>query len=539
MTARVLAWVLGIGLTLGAPAVAAPLDVLIRGGTIYTGAEAEPFVGDVGIRGDRIVYVGPARRMKATKVVEARGMVVAPGFIDPHTHPDAYIGSDDPQRRLNAPWITQGVSTIVIGPDGIGSPEAGDEARALAGRGIGTNIIPLVGFSPIWTRVVGDKAQRPTPEQLNQMKALVAKGMCQGAAGFSTGLFYAPQSYATTEDVIALAREAAVRGGLYDTHQRDESSYSIGLLASLSEVIRIGREAHMPVHIAHLKALGVDMQGMAPQIVALINQARAEGVDVTADQYPWLASGSNLEASLVPRWAVDGGVAALRARFDDPATLAKIRVEMAENLRRRGGADSLLLTSDDRPWTGQTLAAVAKGWGVDPIDAAIRILRHDPLDPAASTRIVQNDLSGSVASFNMAPADVELIMQQPWVVTSSDGSDGHPRQFATFPQKYAVYVREKHVIDLKNFIRHSTGQTADIYRLEKRGYLRPGYFADVVVLDPDGYAPRADYVHPRELSVGVKALFVNGTLSVEAGQPTGAVAGRALLRTPPAGTCGG
>lgn len=522
-------------------AAAAPrhVDTLIKGGTIYSGGEGAAFVGDVAILGDKIVYVGPSAAISADHVVAARGLIVAPGLIDAHSHPDTYIRSKDARQRWNAPWLTQGVSTIVIGVDGIGNPEVASEAGQLAASGIGTNIVPFVGFGAVRQRVLHDEARPPSPAELQEMKGLVAKAMCEGATGLSTGLFYAPQSFATTEEVIAVTREVGLRGGMYDTHQRDESTYTVGLLASVGEAIRIGREAGTPVHFAHLKALGVDVQGQAPEIIALIDQARASGVDVTADQYPWLASGSSLEAALVPRWAVDGGVEAMFHRFDDPASLARIQSEMRENLRRRGGPESILLTSADRAWTGKTLAAVATEWSVTPEDAAIRILRYHPPGQVASTtpRVVQNGDNGSIASFNMSDPDVDLIMKQPWVVTSSDGSDGHPRQYATFPQKYSVYVRARHVIDTANFIRHSTGLTADIYKLDRRGYLKAGYFADVLILDPDAYRPRADYVHPKVLSVGVKALWVNGRLSVEDSQVTGAAAGRALLRSPPPAGC--
>jgi len=503
-------------------------DVVIRGGTIYTGAEEPPLTGDVEIAGDRIIYVGPSRGTVAARVIDASGKIVAPGFIDAHTHPGTYIRSDDAQQRLNLPWLAQGVSTIVDGVDGYGSPDIAEEARKLEAGRIGTNVVPFVGFGAVRTRVLGEEDRAPTGQELEQEKALVAKAMCEGATGFSAGLFYAPQSFATTEEVIAVAREAGKRGGMYDTHQRDESSYSIGLIASTQEAIRIGREAGMPVHFAHLKALGVDLHGQAPQLISTIEAARAAGQDVTADQYPWLASGTSVDAALVPRWAVDGGYASMIARFDDPATLERIKGEMRENLRRRGGAESMLLTSAGHPWTGRTLAQMGEEWQLDPIDAAIRILR---VPNAGRT----GPAGSAVASFNMADADVDLIMQQPWVVTSSDGSDGHPRQYATFPQKYQTYVRQRQVISLSDFIRRSTGLTADMYRIAERGYLRPSYFADVVVLDPEGYQPRADYVNPRVPSVGVTALLVNGQLALENGAPTGAAPGRVLLRPKPEG----
>lgn len=507
------------------------VDVIIRGGTIYDGGEGAPFVGDVAIRGDQIVHVGPPGGFTAPRIVDAKGMIVTPGFIDPHTHADGFLRSPDKATRVNAAWLNQGVTTVMIGVDGSGTPDVAADAAKLETSGIGTNVVSFVGFGPVRQRVLGQDARAPDAAELGRMKALVAKGMCEGAVGLSTGLFYAPQSFATTGEVVAVAREAAVRGGIYDTHQRDESSYSIGLLGSVQEVIDIGRQAGMPVHFAHLKALGVDVHGQAGAVIAAIEKARADGIDVTADQYPWLASGSNLDASLLPRWAVDGGGKPLLKRLDDRATLAKIRDEMQENLRRRGGAGALLLISEGYPWTGQTLEQVAAQWKLDSRDAALRIIRGSV---EAKARGESGGGTG-VASFNMAEADVDLLMKQPWMVTASDGSEGHPRMFATFPEKYVRYVRERRVIDLKAFIRQSTGRTADIYKLDRRGYLRAGYFADVLVFDPEGYAPRADYVRPRELSVGVDKLFVNGELAVDGSRATGVAAGRALLRPRPPG----
>lgn len=511
-----------------------PVDVVIRGGSIHIGGTGAPIVGDVEISGDRITYVGPSRGSRAARTIDAAGKIVAPGFIDAHTHPDSYIRSADKAVRTNLPWLAQGVATIVIGNDGYGTPDIAKDAARFRAGGIGTNVVPLVGFGAVRTRVLGQADRAPTPAELDAEKALVASAMCEGAHGLSTGLFYAPQSFAKTDEVIAVAREAGKRGGLYDTHQRDESSYSIGLLASTREVIRIGREAGMPVHISHLKALGVDVHGQAPQLIAEIEAARRGGVDVTADQYPWNASGSSLDAALLPRWAVDGGYTVLLARLADAATLARIKAEMAENLRRRGGAASLLLTSTGRPWTGKTLEAMAASWAIDPIDAAIRIIRTPAAKGTGPAANATGPAGAAVASFNMADADIDLIMRQPWVMTGSDGSDGHPRQYATFPRLYAEYVRKRRVIDLATMIHRSSGAVADLYHLPRRGYLRPGYHADVVVLDPGRYAPRADYVHPRVPAAGVDALFVNGVLALADGKATGATAGRVLLRPRPA-----
>ena len=513
-----------------ASAAPEPADVVIRGGTVHDGSAGAPYIGDVAIKGDRIVYVGTGAPMTAARTIDASGMIVTPGFIDPHTHADGFLRAPDAATRVNAAWLHQGVTSVMIGVDGSGTPNVGDDARKLTASGVGTNIVPFVGFGAVRQRVLGQAARAPDAADLARMQGLVAKAMCEGATGLSTGLFYAPQSFAKTEEVIAVAREAAKRGGLYDTHQRDESSYSLGLLGSVREVLTIGREAGMPVHFAHIKALGVDLQGQAQAVINLIEAARAAGQAVTADQSPWVASGTSLDAALLPRWAVDGGDAALLKRLDDPAALARTRADMAENMRRRGGAASLLLISEGFEWTGKTLEGLAQAWQVDPRDAALRIIR----DSIAGRAAGRQGRGTGVASFNMAQADVDLLMQQPWVVTSSDGSDGHPRMFASFPEKYRRYVKERPVITLTDFIHRSTGRTADICKLAGRGYLRSGYYADVAVIDPEKFVPRADYLKPRELSDGVAHLFVNGTAALADGKATAALPGRVLLRPMPA-----
>ncbi len=510
-------------------------DVLITGGTIYDGSAAKPFTGDVAIAGDKIIYVGPKAPMSAKRTIDAHGMIVSPGLIDAHTHSDHFLNSADPKQRAVPAWVTQGVSTVFIGVDGAGPPGLKAEFDRYKAQGVGTNVVSYVGFGTIRKMVIGDAARAPTADELAKEVALTVQGMCQGAIGLSTGLFYAPQNFAKTDEVIALAKEAGARGGIYDTHQRDESSYSIGLMASSKEVLQIGREGHIPVHYSHIKALGHDVWGKSGELIKLIDDARASGQNVTANNYPWLASHTGLDAALIPRWASDGGAAAMLKRFDDPALMARIKKEMAENLDRRGGAQTLLLTSGEADgantskgpppaWSGKYLSDLAKEWKMDPLDAAIRILR-------------ESHGHASVVSFNISEADLENFMKQPWVVTSSDGGPGHPREYATFPTKYAVYVKQKHVIDTGFFIRHSSGLTADIFKLDRRGYLKPGYFADVLVFDPNSYVPKADYVHPAVLSEGVQELFVNGVAAVDNGKMTGSLSGRPLPHTPTPGTC--
>lgn len=509
-----------------ANAANAPADYIITGGTVYTGADQPPTIADVVVAGDRIVYIGPnaSGRYDAKNTINAKGKIVSPGFIDGHAHAEDNLESPDARTRVNEPWLYQGATTLLIGVDGGGTPDIADQAAQFGRSGIGSNVVPYVGFGNIRQRILKNEDRAPTAAELEQMKALVARGMCQGAVGFSTGLFYSPQFYAKTEEVIELAKEAARRGGIYDTHQRDESSYTTGLMASVAEVIRIGREAQMPVHFTHIKALGIDVQGKAPEVIAAINAARAQGIEVTANQYPWSASGTGVQASLIPRWAEDGGRAALLKRFDDPAQLEKIRTEMRDNLRRRGGPESLLLISSNQEWTGMTLGQLGAKWKVEPIDAAIRIIKT-------------GQEGGSVASFNMSEADIAAFMRQPWVISSSDGGGNHPRTVASYQRKYEKYVRTDKVITEAEFIRSSTGRAADIYRLENRGYLRVNYFADITVFDPNAFKQRADYVNSKVLSEGVDTVLINGKPAMLSGKATGELHGRVILRRPPAGTC--
>src|SRR5690606_13363212 len=290
-----------------------------------------------------------------------------------------------------------------------------------------------------------------------------------------------------------------------------------GLMGSIEEALEIGRRAQLPVHVAHIKALGADVHGSAGAVIARIERARAQGQRVTADQYPWLASSTSLGAALLPRWAADGGRPALLARLDDAATAARIRAEMRDNLQRRGGADAILMTGSGWPWSALTLQQFAERLGSDAIEAALHIIRDGGTEQADSAQ--------RIASFNMRRDDVDLFMRQPWVLTASDGGDGHPRQHASFPEKYARFVAADQVITLRDFIHRSTGLTAKTFGLQERGFLRPGHFADVLVFDPQRYLPKADYVNPHVLSEGVEHLFVNGVAMIDAGQAAHALPG--------------
>ena len=499
----------------GAVEAGAPrLDLLLRGGQVIDGTGAPARRADVGVIGDRIVLVGDGSGRAAARVVDVAGLIVVPGFIDPHTHAGSDVASDDAATRANLNYVTQGVTTVFIGNDGEGRPDIAARFGEMDRRGVGVNVIGYVGFGAVRSAVVGQDDRAPTPVELERMKSLVAGAMCEGAVGFSTGLYYAPQSFADTGEVIALAREAATRGGVYDSHLRDEGSDNIGLLAAVKEALRVGREAGMPVHFAHIKALGVDVQGKAAEVIAIIEAERAKGLSVTADQYPWAASGTRVSNALLPRWAMNGGEAALKVRLADPALRARLVVDITDNLRRRGGPASLLLTSG--PFAGQRLGELAAAWKVHPVEAAIRVVRDEG--------------DARLASFNMAEADIAAFAVQPWVMTGSDGSLGHPRKYGTYPLAWTRFVTQGRLLTAEQYVRRSSGLVADTFGVEGRGYLSPGKFADIVVFDPATFAAAADYEHPTRLSTGVRWALVNGRPAIEDGRPTLALAGKGLRR---------
>ena len=495
------------------------VDLLVRGGFVIDGTGTPGRIADVAVRGDRIVFIGDASRASLTpkRTIDARGLVVAPGFIDAHTHTQGDLGSADAKQRANLAYLMQGVTTVVTNNDGGGDIDIGKTLGAWTKNGIGTNAALFVPQGSVRNAVLGMSDATPTSAQLDSMRAIVRRGMEHGAIGMSTGLYYAPGSYASTNEVIELAKIAAQYGGIYDTHLRDESSYTIGLIGAVNETIRIGREAKIPVHISHIKALGTDVWGQSDSVIALMRAARANGIEATACQYPYTASGSSVGASLLPRWAEVGGRDSLRARIADPATRARLTSEMERNLVRRGGASSLLISSTrDTTILGKTLEQIATARRESPIDAALQIVQ-------------QGD--ASVASFNMNEKDIEKFMVQDFITTCSDGSAGHPRKYGTFPKLLHEYVFVKHVLTLPQAIRRSSATPATILRLRHRGVLAVGNYADVIAFDSATVRDRSTYQQPTLLAVGMKYVLVNGTLAIDRGNYTGALAGKALNRS--------
>ncbi|WP_281557336.1 amidohydrolase family protein [Thalassomonas sp. RHCl1] len=490
----------------------ASADILITGGRVYTGTGTYEQMLDIAVCGEKIcgLYPSGSKKITAAQVINARGKIVSPGFIDPHTHTLEELSSRDKNHNLN--YLTQGVTTVVNGNDGAGPVDIAKMAKVLEANGIGTNVALLVGHGSVREQVMGRAPRFATDQELEQMSALLHQAMQAGALGFSTGLYYVPGSFANTEEVITLAKIASQYKGIYDTHLRDESTFNIGFSAALDEAIHIAQNADIHLHLAHIKALGVDVWGQSTDAIKKIEQAQASGVSISADQYPWLASGTLLHSAVMPKWVMADSKQAFFKRLNNPELAGKLRSEITENIRRRGGPGSLLITAfKDSALVGLTLEQVAKMRAVDSVTAAIALVQEGDV---------------RVASFNMSPEDVENFMVQPWVVTSSDGTNGHPRKYASFPKKYQEYVVKKGLLTLGEFIKKSSGQTAKILGLQDRGILATGYQADIIVFDGENLAANADFSHWNKYSSGVEYVLVNGQLVIKQGVYTDKLAGK-------------
>lgn len=508
-----------------APAAAqqtAPYDILIVNGRVLDGTGNPWYRADIAVSGDRIVAVGDLSGATATRVIDANGLYVAPGFIDVHTH--AGRGLATPELSHAEPLLAQGITTALLNPDGGGPVDLDRQRDDLLRDGLGVNAALLVPHGSIRRTVLGMDDRAPTPEELARMKDFVRAGMEAGAFGMSSGPYYAPGSFATTEELIELAKVTSPFGGVYTSHIRDEADYSIGVVAAVDEVIRIAREAGVRGVATHLKALGPHVWGFSAALATRIERARADGVEVFADQYPYTASATGLTAALVPRWVQAGGEDSLLQRLATPSVRTRIRAAMVENLARRGGADRIQFRSHDadRSIEGRTLAAVAAERGLEPVDLALRLVEAG---------------GAGIVSFNMSDADVEHLMRQSWMMTSSDGDlvpmdrgVPHPRIYGAFPRKIRVYVVEKGIIDLANAVRSMTTLPATVFRVSDRGALQVGMAADIVVFDVGRVADHATYADPHRLSEGMVYVVVNGQVTVDDTKMTGVRAGQVLRR---------
>ncbi len=499
-------------------------DVLIRGGVVVDGTGKPRRSADVAIRDDRIVAVGEiAADATAAKLIDATGKIVAPGFIDPHTH--AADGITSEKLAAAAPILYQGITTILINPDGGGPGDLRHQSALLARHVPGVNVGQMIGHNGVRIEVMGYANRRPTAAEQQRMEALVAAAMDQGAFGLSSGPFYVPGKYSDTAEIVGLAKVAArYRGAFHTSHIRDESSYNIGVLGAIGELIQVSREAKLPGIVTHIKVLGPSVWGKSADAIGMIDAARAEGLSIWADQYPYSASGSGLQPALMPGWAQEGGQEAIAKRLRDPAQRARIRAEMAENLARRAGANAIMIRryAADPSLEGRRLDEIARSRAQDPLDTAIDMI-----------------IAGGapIVSFNMSEQDIEALMKQPWMMTSTDGNlvefgtgAEHPRGYGAFPRKIRRYALERNVISLEQAIHASTGLTAKVLGISDRGELRPGAYADVVVFDPETIRDTATYEKPHAYAEGMDHVLVNGRPAITDGRLVANRAGRVLRR---------
>ncbi len=542
---------ISISSKLPAQAQAPAFDILIINGHIIDGTGSPWYSGDIGIRDGKVAAIGRLTDAPRKRTIDAHGKVVAPGFIDMLGQSEMTILVDP---RLPSK-IYQGITSEITGEgssiaplnDAILQSDRSDYDHykinpdwrtfrqyfaRIEKQGMGINLASYVGATQVRRIVLGDYDKQPTPAQLDQMKSLVRDAMKDGAVGVSTSLEYAPAPYAKTDELIALATEGGKFGGIYATHMRNESDT---VLESIDETLRIGREAHVPVEIWHLKVAGKSNWGRMPEVVAKINAARAAGADVTADTYAYTAWGNGFSA-FIPPWAHDGGTAKLVERLKDPATRERIRKDMLtpskdwdNEWQEIPGPDAIMISDVEKPellpLQGKRLSEIAKLWNKDPMDALFDLLIQDP--------------STGVAVFGMSQPDVTLALQQPWVSVDND-SEGtspegilgqahpHPRAYGTFPRVLRKYVREDKVLTLEDAIRKFSALPAQRMGLTDRGVLKLGMWADVVVFDPATIRDRATFDNPNQFSEGMEYVLVNGVPVIEEGQMTGKLPGKVL-----------
>jgi len=533
-------------------AAVTPFDLVITNGHIVDGTGSPWYSGDVGIRDGRIAAVGNLSAAARKRSIDAKGRIVAPGFIDMLGQSETTILVDP---RLPSK-IYQGITSEITGEGGSAAPLndaiiANDRPvyrhykinpdwrtfrqyfSRLEKQGMGINLGSYVGATEVRRMVLGDADVQPTPEQLEEMKTLVRDAMRDGAVGVSTSLEYAPAPYAKTEEIIALASEASKFGGIYATHMRNEGD---SVLESIDEAVRIGREAHIPVEIWHFKVAGKANFGRMPELVARVNKARAEGVDVEADTYAYTAWANSMSA-FVPPWAHDGGDAKLIERLKDPATRARIRKDMETPSKDwdnewdeiRGPEDVMIGVVQNpalKELQGKRLSEVAKILNKDPLDALLDLL-------------IEDKAGTNCAVFGMSEHDVALALEQPWVSVDNDSSgtspEGilgeehtHPRAYGTFPRILRKYVREEKKLTLEEAIRKFSALPAQRMRLTDRGVLKQGMWADVVVFDPETVRDLATFDDPNRLSEGMEYVLINGVPVIENGKMTGALPGKVL-----------
>lgn len=494
-------------------------DVVLANGLIIDGSGDPAVAGSVAIKGDAIVAVGQFETSGTPYRIDCAGLVIAPGLIDLHNHSDVQIV--DPKYRLNTNFLTQGCTTVVTGNCGSGPIDVADYYSKIEQHGAGTNIAHLLAHGSLREKVVGVDDRKAKAEELAEMRRLAEVAMTDGAWGMTSGLIYVPGAYADTDELVAISEVVARHGGIYASHVRDEG---LQLLTSVSELLEIGRRAKLPVHLSHFKASGRDAWGLARQAVSVIEQARAAGQIVTADQYPYVASSTSLDATLLPPWARAGGRDKLVERLADPELGPRIRAEITDALARKedGRAIRIARYAPRPEFIGRDLVQLAESENVSTLDLVLQIVREG---------------GASVVHFSMDEGEVRDLMQLPWVATASDGraelpgpDKPHPRLYGTFPRKIGLYSIQDHVLPLEQAVRSASGLAADILGLQDRGYLRVGQAADIVAFNPETYRDTATFDDPHQYATGVEYLLVNGTLAMARGHITGALAGKPLRK---------
>ncbi len=520
-------------------------DIVLRGGRVFDGT-GNPWVRvDIAVSDGRIAAVGRLGEVAAGREIDVDGLYVMPGIIDMHSHANSGFNNEDPRARATINNLTQGITTVLIGEGG--SPwgndgSIGDKAEEWSRNGIGTNAAMLVGIGSVRRQVLDSVDATPTAGQLAEMRALVREAMEGGAFGFSSALDYWNGHFATTEEIIALAEEVAPFGGLYVSHIRSEGTRSLWWVEShpsprvthldaVEEIIEVGRAAGIPVHILHIKSTGIPFWGKSREATALIEAARAEGIDVTANQYPYTSSGPDRNTQLF-KWEPYLGEAArelerpermaqIQERMqDDPLFAAQVEKDVYHEILARGGADHMWITRFEAnpAYVGKTLEELAA-------------LRQESLFEVG--KHLQLDNVARIQSYSMVEADIERYMTRDYIATATDGGAAgdraHPRSYGTFPRTLRRYVLDKEVITLPFFVRKVTSLPASILGLKDRGMIAEGHRADIMVFDPDAIGDRATF-EENVYSEGVEYVLVNGVLAIDGGQFTGELAGEVILR---------
>ncbi len=519
-------------------------DLIIRNGQIIDGSGAPARKLDVGIVGDKIVEMGDLQNAQATRIIDATGHFVTPGFIDIHTHTDETIFVNP---RMESK-VQQGVTTELAGNCGVSAaPLLGAALDDMQHRlnelgpvevnwssmaqhldhiehlGVSANYATLVGHSQLRASVMGYAMRAPTADELEQMKRLTLRSLEEGAWGMSSGLIYPPSSYAKTDELIALGRVVAAQDGIYASHIRNEGDR---LFQAVGEALTIGRRAGVRVQLSHHKAAGRSNWGKVHTSLEMIERARAKGIQACADQYPYVASSTGL-AAVLPGWAHEGGVAKMLERLADPETRKRIAADAKVKAR---DWDSIMVVgcTDDRSLQGRTIRQIAEQWSEDPAEAICDLL-------------VANDGTVPIVNFMMSEKDVQTVMPVSWVFAGSDAGARapvgllaqvkyHPRAYGTFPRLLGRYVRELQIMRWEEAIAKMTERPAQMLGLDRRGALRVGYFADIVVFDPAAIADRATFAEPIQFPSGIDYVIVNGAITVDHGQHTGARAGHVLRK---------